>query len=179
MKNVIIASAIALASATSSAAVMGTPMDAGTAEFAGTVAKVCDVYGFAKGRVVIREGSDTNTFTSDTAGGIPATFLVRANSRNSVLTFGAPSITFAHRDDGVQQWYPDHRVVTYSGTVEAQKNNRVSQIIDSQVYTTSVGTNNVTLHINITDINSGSMIPAGTYEIDVPVTCTKSTTAVQ
>ena len=175
MKNVIIASAIALASASSFASA---PMDTGVAEFGGKVSKVCDVYGFAKGRVVIRDGSDTNTFTSDTAGGIPATFLVRANSRNSVLTFGAPSITFAHRDDGVQTWFPDHRVVTYSGTVEAQKNNRVSNIVDSQVYTTSVGTNNVTLHINITDINSGSMIPAGTYEIDVPVTCTKSTTAV-
>jgi hypothetical protein len=180
MKNVIIASAIALASATSSAAVMGTPMDSGTAEFGGTVAKVCDVYGFAKGRVVIRDGSDTNTFTSDTSGGSAATFSVRANSRNSVLTFGAPAIT-VNRDDGVDVWYPQYRVVNYSGKVSALKNNRYTEInpTTGTVTTTSVGTNFVELHIQITDTNQNSMIPAGTYEIDVPVTCTKSTTAVQ
>jgi hypothetical protein len=180
MKNVIIASAIALASATSTAAVMGTPMASGTAEFGGTVAKVCDVYGFQKGRVVIRDGSDTNEFRSDVADGKAATFYVRANSRNSVLTFGAPAIT-VNRDDGVDVWYPQYRVVQYSGKVSALKNNRETAIntATSTVTTTSVGTNFVELHINITDINQNSMIPAGTYEIDVPVTCTKSTTAVQ
>jgi len=174
MKNVIIAAVLAIFSTSAVANVM----DTGTAEFGGSVSKVCDVYGFAKGRVVIREGSDTNTFTSDAVGGIPATFLVRANARNSILTFGAPSITFLSRDDGVTTWFPEFRVVTYSGFVRAQKNNRISMIANGQVPTTSVGTNNVTLHINITDTNGGSMIPAGTYDIDVPVTCTKSTTPV-
>jgi len=175
MKNVIIASAIALASSFSFA----TPMASGTAEFGGTVSKVCDVYGFQKGKVVIRDGSDTNDFNSFASGGQAATFFVRANSRNSVLTFGAPSIT-VDRDDGVDVWYPQYRFVQYSGKVSALKNDRETEINTGTgtVFTTSVGTNAVELHIKITDMNSNSMIPAGTYEIDVPVTCTKSTTAV-
>jgi len=175
MKNVIIASAIALAS---TSAFASAPMDSGVAEFGGSVSKVCDVYGFEKGRVVIRDGSDTNEFRSDVAGGKAATFYVRANSRNSVLTFGAPAIT-VNRDDGVDVWYPQYRVVNYSGKVSALKNNRETAIDTNTatVFTTSVGTNAVELHIQITDINSNSMIPAGTYEIDVPVTCTKSSIA--
>jgi len=174
MKNVIIATAIALTSISSFASVMAS----GDAEFTGTIEKVCSVSDFKAGTVVIREGKDGNVMNSRGPSGKPATFLVRANSRNSVLTFGEPSISIL-RDDGVRaEMYMDNREVSYSGKVVAIKNNRTSDIINDQVYTTSVGTNRVKLHIKIKDTLKASMLPAGTYDISVPVTCTKSTTAI-
>jgi len=173
MKNVIIATAIALASSFSFA----TPMDSGNAEFTGTIEKVCSVSDFQVGTVVIREGKDGNIMDSRSSGGAPATFLVRANARNSVLTFGQPTIIVG-RDDGVTQWYPQNREVSYSGKIRSLKNSREAKITNDQVYTNAVGTNKVVLHIRIKDTLRAGMLPAGTYNISVPVTCTKSTTAI-
>jgi len=174
MKNVIIATLLVLTSVSSFAA-----MDRGNAEFTGKVQKVCSVSSFVAGTVVIEEGEDGNLLSSESAGGTPATFTVRANARNSVLTFGEPRIRI-RRNDGVRaEMWMTNRTVTLSGSSTSDKNvTHTLPIVNSQVMVGGVGNSSVVLNIRIEDTLDAGMIPAGKYKIIVPVTCTKSNVAV-
>lgn len=170
MKNTIITTIAAVFALTSVAATAAPTLDSGIAEYKGKVAKTCEVGNFRAGTIVIRDGEDGRVISSKQ--GKAATFVVRGNSRSITLHFGDPRIEI-RRNDGVSGFTFKNRKTTYDSTVTARKNNNVTSSNKRKIDIASVGSNDVSLDITITDTNKNSMIPAGTYRVFVPVTCTK------
>lgn len=168
MKNILIAMTI-IAATLSTSAYAAKPTS-GNAEFKGKVAKVCEVGHFKAGKLIIRENTDGNVLSS--VQGKPATFVVRGNAKNINIHFGKPQVTIV-RKDGASGFPLNGRKITIDATVKARKNNSTTTITGKKVKIASVGTNDVSLDLTITDKRKNSTLPAGTYTVIVPVSCTK------